>query len=566
MVPGAYIPIEKIPMTTTDKTDRRALRQFGAVQTLEKLAKLQSHGKTHSAPSTVMEQKLQVLWSVVLGMDAKIINADSNFLRIGGESIAAMRLVAAARNEKLSLTVADIFNTPRLSQLALLVQEATKEESLPLLRPFTFLEMNDPKPFIADFVNPLLDPGAGSVLDVLPCTDFQACAILDAFQDPPSRLPHWIFDLPADVDFSRLEWSCRKLVDHHDILRTVFIQTHGRFWEVLLDHLNPAYDNFQANHDDDITTFVDSICELDRKRIRAFGSSFIRFMAVRSPSGQHRLIFRISHAQFDGFSWDTVLRSLSSLYCGDTLSDQPRFAQYITYREDKKTDAFAYWTSRLEHTPNPRWSSVDYSNRVYTTKDRLTMKATIPMPEGRLVEGMSTATLFHAACAMVLSRQYQQDHVVFGRLVTGRSMLPTSLQDVVGPTMTEIPISVHIDDRATLSGVALQLQRQLIEDSRYETPGMEEIIRNCTDWPDDTKDFGWRTSFQQEDDRNFTFLGTESRISFYETDLLPRNRPEIYATPRDGKLDLEFEGNRQLIGEDDVQRIIQGLETVLTGV
>ncbi|KAF7526585.1 hypothetical protein PCG10_003976 [Penicillium crustosum] len=566
MVPGAYIPIEKIPMTTTDKTDRRALRQFGAVQTLEKLAKLQSHGKTHRAPSTVMEQKLQVLWSVVLGMDAKIINADSNFLRIGGESIAAMRLVAAARNEKLSLTVADIFNTPRLSQLALLVQEATKEESLPLLRPFTFLEMNDPKPFIADFVNPLLDPGAGSVLDVLPCTDFQACAILDAFQDPPSRLPHWIFDLPADVDFSRLEWSCRKLVDHHDILRTVFIQTHGRFWQVLLDHLNPAYDNFQANHDDDITTFVDSICELDRKRIRAFGSSFIRFMAVRSPSGQHRLIFRISHAQFDGFSWDTVLRSLSSLYCGDTLSDQPRFAQYITYREDKKTDAFAYWTSRLEHTPNPRWSSVDYSNRVYTTKDRLTVKATIPMPEGRLVEGMSTATLFHAACAMVLSRQYQQDHVVFGRLVTGRSMLPTSLQDVVGPTMTEIPISVHIDDRATLSGVALQLQRQLIEDSRYETPGMEEIIRNCTDWPDDTKDFGWRTSFQQEDDRNFTFLGTESRISFYETDLLPRNRPEIYATPRDGKLDLEFEGNRQLIGEDDVQRIIQGLETVLTGV
>ncbi|CAI7609080.1 unnamed protein product [Penicillium viridicatum] len=565
MVPGAYIPIEKIPMTTTDKTDRRALRQFGAVQTLEKLAKLQSHGKTHRAPTTVMEQKLQVLWSMVLGMDAKFINADSNFLRIGGESIAAMRLVAAARNEKLSFTVADIFSTPRLSQLALLVQEAT-EESLPLLRPFALLGTNDPKHFLADFVNPLLEPGAGSVLDVLPCTDFQACAILDAFQDPPSRLPHWIFDLPADVDFSRLEWSCRKLVDHHDILRTVFIQTHGRYWQVLLEHLNPAYDNFQANHDDDITTFVDSICELDRKRIRAFGSSFIRFMAVRSPSGQHRLIFRISHAQFDGFSWDTVLRSLSSLYCGDTLSDQPKFAQYITYREDKKTDAFAYWTSRLEHTPNPKWSSVDYSNCVYTTKDRLTVKATIPMPEGRLVEGMSPATLFHAACAMVLSRQYQQAHVVFGRLVTGRSMLPSSLQNVVGPSMTEIPISVHIDDHATLSGIALQLQRQLIEDSRYETAGMEEIIRNCTDWPDDTKDFGWRTSFQQADERNFSLLGTRSRISFYEADLLPRNRPEIYATPRDGKLDLEFEGNRQLISEDDVQRFIQSLETVLTGV
>ncbi|CAG8905552.1 unnamed protein product [Penicillium egyptiacum] len=566
MIPGAYIPIEKIPMTTTDKTDRRALRQLGAVQTLEKLAKLQSHGKTHRAPTTVIEQKLQALWSVVLGIDANIINADSNFLRIGGESIAAMRLVAAAQNEKLSLTVADIFNAPRLSQLALLVQEITTVQSLPLSRPFALLETNDPKSFLADFVDPLLDPGAGTVLDVLPCTDFQTCAILDAFQSPPSRLPHWIFDLPADVDFSRLEWSCRKLIDHHDILRTVFIQAHGRFWQVVLEHLKPPYDNFQASHNDDITAFVDSICELDQKRIRTFGSSLIRFMAVRSSSGQHRLIFRISHAQFDGFSWDTVLRSLSSLYCGDNLPNQPEFTQYITYREEEKANALAYWASRLKPAPNPNWSSVDYSNRVYTTMDRLTVKATIPMPESRLVEGMSPATLFHAACAMVLSRQYQQAHVVFGRLVTGRSMLPSNLQNVVGPSMTEIPISVHIDDHATLSSVALQLQRQIIEDARYETAGMDEIIRNCTDWPDDAKDFGWRTSFQQEDDRNFIFLGTESRISFYEPDLLPRNRPEIYATPRDGKLDLEFEGNRQLISEDDVQRFIQGLQIVLSNV
>ncbi|CRL20264.1 unnamed protein product [Penicillium camemberti] len=68
------------------------------------------------------------------------------------------------------------------------------------------------------------------------------------------------------------------------------------------------------------------------------------------------------------------------------------------------------------------------------------------------------------------------------------------------------------------------------------------------------------------DDRNFTFLGIENQISFYEADLLPRNRPEIYATPRDGRLDLEFEGNRQLIGGDNVLRLIQCLETEFSGV
>ncbi|KAJ5780658.1 AMP-dependent synthetase/ligase [Penicillium paradoxum] len=562
MIPGSYIPIKKIPMTTTDKTDRRTLREFGSKQTLENLAKLQSYGTKHRAPTTTIERKLQNLWSTVLGMDANSINADSNFLRIGGESIAAMRLVAAARNEKLSLTVADIFSAPRLSQLALLVQESTVEESLPVYTPFALLE-DDPAVFLARYVDPILDPGAGTVVDVLPCTDFQICAILDAFQDPPSRLPHWIFDLPANVDFMRLEQSCRKLVNHYEILRTVFVKTHDRFWQVLLKDLNPPYDNFQASQDDDITAFTDSICELDRKRIRTFGSSFIRFMAVRSPSSQHRLIFRISHAQFDGFSWDSVLRTLFSIYSGDTLPVQLDFAQYATYRADKKTDAFTYWTSRLKDTPNPAWGRKDYSNQDFSTSDRLTVRATIPMPKAQLAEGLLPASLFHAACAMVLSRQYQQAHVAFGRLVTGRSMLPSSLQNTVGPTMTEVPISVQIDPHATLSGIASQLQHQFIEDSRYESAGMEEIIRNCTDWPEEARDFGWRTSFQQEDDRSFTFLGAKSRISFYESDLQPRNRPEIYATPRGEELDLEFEGNRQLITEEEVQRFIQGLETVL---
>lgn len=40
----------------------------------------------------------------------------------------------------------------------------------------------------------------------------------------------------------------------------------------------------------------------------------------------------------------------------------------------------------------------------------------------------------------------------------------------------------------------------------------------------------------------------------------------ISATPRDGRLDLEFEGDRQLIGGDDVLRLIQCLETEFSGV
>ena len=191
------------------------------------------------------------------------------------------------------------------------------------------------------------------------------------------------------------------------------------------------------------------------------------------------------------------------------------------------------------------------------------MRESIQMPNAQRHEGVSAATVFHAACAVVLSRQFQQREVVLGRLVTGRSMLPSNLQNVVGPCMTEVPIRLNIDANDTLSSVALQLQNQFIEDSTHEASGMVEIIKNCTDWPDHARDFGWRTAFQQEEDAGLIFLSSPSNISFYKSNLLPRTRPEIYATPREGKWDLEFEGNRRLIGEDTVREFLARLQTVL---
>lgn len=111
--------------------------------------------------------------------------------------------------------------------------------------------------------------------------------------------------------------------------------------------------------------------------------------------------------------------------------------------------------------------------------------------------------------------------------------------------------------------IAQHLQDQFIDDSAHESAGMEEIVRNCTEWPEQVVDFGWRTAFQQHDELEFKFLDSESTITVHEHDLLPRGRPEIYATPRNGELHLEFEGNRRLISEDTVREIFARIKSIL---
>lgn len=577
MVPGAYIEINQIPMTTTNKTDRRALRELGGAKTLEELARLQLRGQDRRVPSSPMEKRLRDLWSSVLQIDPESIGADSSFLRIGGESIAAMRLVAAARAARMSLTVADIFKAPRLCDLALLVKEVragSSEMQITTVAPFAMLGTGDPERFLERYITPAVEGGRSAIRDVVPVTDFQEQSVLDALQDPPGRYPHWTFDLAADVDFARLQQACRELVNHYDILRSVFVRADGRLWQVVLANLDPTYDTIDGG-DADMVTLVNSICAQDIKRPRVLGRSFIRFIVVRHASGKHKFIFRISHAQFDGFSWASVLETLWSIYRQDPPSVGPSFTQYIAHAESKRDEAQRYWRSLLRGSPAPvgRTSipppgSTDVSD-LCSPKNRLTIKETIQVrssEQDKSRDGASLATLFHAACALVLARKLKQREVVFGRLVTGRSMLPSHLQSIVGPTMAEVPIRVVVEADDTVSTIAARLQSQFIDGAASEAVGMVQIIKNCTDWDGSgVEDFGWRTAFQQQEDGDFTFLGRPSSVGFYEGAVPSRVRPEIYATPIGGDwLELEFEGNRMFVSEEEVKGVLVGLRDALS--
>jgi aryl carrier-like protein len=136
MVPSAYIPVDEMPITATGKTDRRRLRDIGEALTLQELAALQPSRGERRPLATEIERRLQGMWASVLTVDAGSIGADDNFLQIGGDSIGAMRLVGAAREQGMSFTVADVFRTRRLSDLARVVSEIT-----PLYE--------DPPPFFA---------------------------------------------------------------------------------------------------------------------------------------------------------------------------------------------------------------------------------------------------------------------------------------------------------------------------------------------------------------------------------------------------------------------------------
>jgi amino acid adenylation domain-containing protein len=81
-----------------------------------------------------------------------------------------------------------------------------------------------------------------------------------------------------------------------------------------------------------------------------------------------------------------------------------------------------------------------------------------------------------ASWALLLSEYEGSDDITFGSSLHGRNSLPPELQDVVGPTVTTLPIRVRIDRTQTVLGFLNGLQEQFSTMIAYEQFGLSRIL------------------------------------------------------------------------------------------
>ncbi|OPB41327.1 hypothetical protein A0O28_0080450 [Trichoderma guizhouense] len=110
MVPQTITILDKIPVNENGKVDRRALLNIVQSQITER-ASIQQ-------PTSEIGRQMQMIWATVLHMEPQAIGINDNFFNLGGNSIAAMKVSAAARDIGWKLSVADIFYSPTLADLS----------------------------------------------------------------------------------------------------------------------------------------------------------------------------------------------------------------------------------------------------------------------------------------------------------------------------------------------------------------------------------------------------------------------------------------------------------------
>ncbi|RYG54797.1 MAG: hypothetical protein EOO01_00460 [Chitinophagaceae bacterium] len=109
MVPTYFQWMQSFPLTDNGKVDRNALRNLALIS--------KEVNTNYVAPDTEFEKMVAAIWSEVL--QTKKIGVHDNFLELGGNSLAAIRITSRINNAfDLDLPVNTVFENPNIFQLA----------------------------------------------------------------------------------------------------------------------------------------------------------------------------------------------------------------------------------------------------------------------------------------------------------------------------------------------------------------------------------------------------------------------------------------------------------------
>ncbi|HEU0079261.1 MAG TPA: amino acid adenylation domain-containing protein, partial [Longimicrobiaceae bacterium] len=219
MVPAAFVPLERLPLTANGKLDRKAL------PAPEGDAYAQ---RSYEAPLGEVEAALAEIWAEVLGVGR--VGRWDHYFELGGHSLLAIKLIERMRRVGLYTDVRALFTTPVLAELALAVGRASLEVEVPAngipegcgsltpeMLPLVELSQAEIDRIVAG-----VPGGAANVQDIYPLAPLQEGIhfhhLLSQEGDPYLLSSVTEFDTRARLE--QYLAALQAVIDRHDVQRT----------------------------------------------------------------------------------------------------------------------------------------------------------------------------------------------------------------------------------------------------------------------------------------------------------------------------------------------------------
>ncbi|MCX4825447.1 amino acid adenylation domain-containing protein [Streptomyces sp. NBC_01142] len=478
LVPAAAVILGSLPLLTSGKLDRRAL------PAPEERAK--PGGR---APRTLAERVLCRLFTEVL--DVPEAGIDDDFFDLGGHSLRAMRLIGRIRAELGGeLTIRTLFENPTVAQLAPLLAAPPVEEARPRL-------LRRPRPERIP-----LSPGQRRLWFVNRLNG----------EDSTYNMP-MALRLRGNLDRAALENALDDVVARHESLRTLFPDTDGEPYQIVLPIERTGFVLPESGATED--TLPRTLETAARRGFDLAAELPVRAQLFTLSPTDHVLLITVHHIAGDGWSYAPFLADLARAFEARSTGTGKRpewapltvqYADYALWQQEllgDESDAgslrsrqLAYWTETLAGLPQDPTLPTDRPRpAVATYRGAVTALEVDAGTHRRINElaqrtGTSVFMVLHAALAALLSRLGAGDDIPIGTPVAGRT--DEALDDLVGffvntlvlrtdlsgdPTFTELLQRVRDTDLAAYAHQDLPFDRLVDALNPERSPGRHPLFQ-----------------------------------------------------------------------------------------
>ncbi|RSL52254.1 hypothetical protein CEP54_011029 [Fusarium duplospermum] len=466
MVPRAYLPLSRIPPTISGKTDRKLLQQLGAQLAPDQMLRYQGSSNVIREPSTIFERILQGLWAQVLKVDPKHLGLDTQFTRVGGDSLHAISLASLCRGVGLKLEVADILRMPQLEHMAShLERNQSKPDAVERKHQSQADVRQECDPELKAQVSQACNLSVNDIEDVYSCTPTQEALMAATVRQSGAYIDHSMFSVPSSTDVHKLRASWDIIHQSNPILRTRICSA------VMGNRVQMVQVVTRC-----LSEWIDSDTETSEMGL---GTSLMRYRIKPSEQG---FIFEFwrHHSIFDGFSSTALWQDLQHAFTSSTPPKcRPSYRTFVDFVQGAdKEDATSFWQTQLEGhqretfptLPSPDYAPEAHSATSQTLESTLSWTSDCPF---------SFATVARAAWAVILGMKSRTSEankdICFAATVSGRTAPLEGIEDIVGPTITTTPVRLQFSLDDTVSDLLEHVHDQSLSMLPFEHFGLGRI-------------------------------------------------------------------------------------------
>jgi amino acid adenylation domain-containing protein len=489
MLPTLWIIVERIPLLSSGKLDKQAVKAWlhNLDQEIYNQARSLSQFEadpSSALPETPTELELQQIWADVLRCPLSSIPMTQSFLRVGGDSISAMQVVSRARVKGINIFVQDVL---RLKTIRKLARQATDVGTI--AKPahqvgrYELLtsKSEDLDRCIANCVSRLNLKDSSVIEDIFPCSPMQEGILISQAKTRSNYQVKALFKVLVEptqsVELDKLEQAWALVAQRHQALRSVLIEGatgQANFLQVVLKEVSVPIQRLDCDS-------VEKFRDFSETNAYAEDGPPYRVSIFKTQRNEVYCQLAISHVLDDGSSMQVLIRDICLAY--DNMlpaGPAPLYSNFISYIRSQPAEAsLDFWKTYLDGLVPTHLPALQK-----TTNEPAQTAAFDYMIEGEKVAkilafcerfDITVADIFKTVWALILSSFLGTESVCFGHLASGRDTPIQDVHNIVGPLINMLVFRADIVKSTKVIDLLQETHEGYIKALSHQYSSLKEI-------------------------------------------------------------------------------------------